>query len=73
MKTFDDTSNFAASPKMCGVLFLISFLGYTSVVVAGRITEGGSDVVAGYAAGATWLGFSISLVMWWEQQHAIVR
>ncbi|WP_237715623.1 MULTISPECIES: phosphatase PAP2 family protein [Pelosinus] len=27
-----------------------------------------SDVVAGYAAGATWLGFSISLVMWWEQE-----
>lgn len=27
-----------------------------------------SDVVAGYAAGATWLGFSISLVMWWERE-----
>lgn len=27
-----------------------------------------SDVAAGYAAGATWLVFSISLVMWWEHQ-----
>lgn len=32
-----------------------------------------SDVVAGYAAGATWLGFSISLVMWWEQERAQSR
>lgn len=29
-----------------------------------------SDIVAGYAAGATWLGFSISLLMWWEQERA---
>ncbi len=27
-----------------------------------------SDVIAGYAAGATWLAFSISLLMWWEQR-----
>lgn len=28
-----------------------------------------SDVIAGYVAGATWLGFSISLIMWWEQER----
>lgn len=28
-----------------------------------------SDVAAGYAAGATWLGFAISTVMWWEQKR----
>lgn len=28
-----------------------------------------SDIVAGYAAGATWLSFSISLVMWWEKKR----
>jgi undecaprenyl-diphosphatase len=28
-----------------------------------------SDVVAGYTAGATWLGFSVSLVMWWERER----
>lgn len=27
-----------------------------------------SDVVAGYTAGATWLAFSISLLMWWEHK-----
>ena len=28
-----------------------------------------SDVIAGYTAGATWLAFSISLVMWWERKY----
>jgi len=28
-----------------------------------------SDVLAGYAAGATWLLFLISLLMWWEQKR----
>lgn len=27
-----------------------------------------SDVVAGYASGAMWLGFSISILMWWEKE-----
>lgn len=28
-----------------------------------------SDVVAGYAAGAVWLTFTISLLWWWEEQR----
>lgn len=28
-----------------------------------------SDVVAGYTAGATWLAFSISLLMWWQHKN----
>ncbi len=39
MKTFDDISDFAASPQMCGVLFLISFLGYMFFNQAMPITD----------------------------------
>jgi undecaprenyl-diphosphatase len=28
-----------------------------------------TDVVAGYTAGATWLAFCISLLMWWERER----
>ena len=39
MKIFDDTRDFAASPKMYGVLFLISFLGYMFFSQAIPITD----------------------------------
>lgn len=50
-----------------GAVLLIAAIGVSRIYLGVHYP---SDVVAGYAAGVTWLGFSISLVMWREQEQA---
>lgn len=47
-------------------ILLISAIGISRIYLGVHYP---SDVLAGYTAGATWLGFSISLLMWWEHKR----
>lgn len=49
-----------------GAVLLIAAIGISRIYLGVHYP---SDVVAGYAAGVTWLGFSISLVIWKEQEQ----
>lgn len=58
--------------SLAGRLLLLIFT-FVLVILIGisRIYLGvhyPTDVLAGYTAGATWLGFCISLLMWWERK-----
>jgi len=49
-----------------GAALLIIIIGVSRIYLGVHYP---SDVVAGYMAGATWLFFSIFLIMWWEHNH----
>ncbi len=49
-----------------GVSLLVAAIGVSRIYLGAHYP---TDVVAGYAAGSMWLGFCISLLIWWEQEH----
>jgi membrane-associated phospholipid phosphatase len=60
-------------PSWRGRLTVVTLAGMLIVAIGiSRIYLGAhypSDVVAGFAAGSMWVGFCISLLMWWERER----